>query len=62
MDKNCKGNVCNTPNKGIVCDVNNCRYNDGECHCMAEKISVGPSYANSCTDTVCATFVSKTEG
>lgn len=46
-------------NKGVACDVTNCYYHDGECHCTAEKISVGPSYATSCTDTVCATFRQK---
>jgi len=48
--------------KGIACNVGNCVYNDGECHCTAGKISVGPSYAASCTDTVCATFTSEAEG
>lgn len=42
--------------KGISCDVRNCVYHDGDCYCTAEKIAVGPSYATSCTDTVCATF------
>ena len=49
-------------NKGISCDVYNCHYNDGECHCTAEKISVGPSFANTCSETVCATFESKDNG
>lgn len=51
--KTCKSN------KGINCDVTNCVYHDGECTCKAEKINVGPSYATSCTDTVCATFKQK---
>lgn len=42
--------------KGVACDVKNCVYNDQKCHCTAEKIAVGPTYATSCTDTVCATF------
>ncbi|MBQ0010239.1 MAG: DUF1540 domain-containing protein [Ruminococcus sp.] len=46
-------------NKGVTCDVINCVYHDEGCHCTAEKISVGPSYATSCTDTVCATFKQK---
>ena len=54
--KNCKRN------RGISCNVGNCAYNDGECHCTAEKISVGPSFAKSCTDTVCATFKLEAEG
>lgn len=24
-------------NKGVACDVTNCYYHDGECHCTAEK-------------------------
>lgn len=43
-------------NKGISCDVKNCVYHDGDNYCTAGKIAVGPSYATSCTDTVCATF------
>ena len=46
-------------NKGVNCDVKNCAYPDGECYCCADTISVGPSFATSCTDTVCATFKSK---
>ncbi|MCL2212707.1 MAG: DUF1540 domain-containing protein [Oscillospiraceae bacterium] len=45
--------------KGIVCDVRNCIHHDGQNHCTAEQISIGPSYATSCTDTVCATFRQK---
>lgn len=52
--KTCKSN------KGVACDVINCVYHDGDNHCTAEKINVGPSYATSCTDTVCATFRQKT--
>ncbi|MBQ9511262.1 MAG: DUF1540 domain-containing protein [Clostridia bacterium] len=54
-------NLCKTvkKNDGIRCDVSNCVYHDGDCTCRAEKISVGPSYATSCTDTVCATFKQK---
>jgi len=46
-------------NKGVLCDVCNCVYHNGENHCTATKINVGPSYATSCTDTVCATFKQK---
>ena len=42
--------------KGITCDVRNCVYHDCENHCTAEKIAVGPSYAESSSETVCATF------
>lgn len=48
----------NPPIKGIKCDVKNCAYNDGKNHCTADHIAVGPGYATSCTDTVCATFKS----
>ncbi len=46
-------------NGGVSCDVTNCIYHNGANTCTAEKINVGPSYANSCTDTVCATFKQK---
>ena len=45
--------------KGISCDVRNCVYHDGDCYCTAEKIAVGPSYATTSQDTVCATFKPK---
>ena len=48
-DKTCKTCKCN---KGVSCDVTNCVYHDGESHCTAERINVGPTYATSCTDTV----------
>ncbi len=54
---------CNTSEgkhiKGISCDVRNCVHHDGDCYCAAEKIAIGPSYATSCSDTVCATFKQK---
>ncbi len=42
--------------KGIVCDVKNCVHHDGDNYCTADKIAVGPSFATSCSDTVCASF------
>ena len=45
--------------RGVTCDVKNCSYHDGDCYCTAHKINVGPTYATSCTDTVCATFKQK---
>jgi hypothetical protein len=45
--------------KGIMCDVKNCSYHDGDNYCTADKVAVGPSYATNCTDTVCATFKQK---
>ena len=43
-------------NKGIVCDVRNCIYHDKGNACTASQIAVGPSYAQSSAETVCATF------
>ena len=51
----CSGRDCHHI-KGICCDVKNCVFHDGETDCIAGHIAVGPSYASSCTDTVCATF------
>ncbi|MBR5528755.1 MAG: DUF1540 domain-containing protein [Clostridia bacterium] len=45
--------------KGISCNVKNCIYHDGDSYCTASRISVGPSFATACTDTVCATFKAK---
>ena len=41
---------------GIKCDVTNCHYNDMNHKCTAREVSVGPQYANSSADTICATF------
>lgn len=46
-------------NCGISCDVKNCVYHKEDCICTAEQINVGPSFATSSTDTVCATFKPK---
>ncbi len=43
----------------IHCDVKNCVYHDGEHTCRADEITVGPNFAISSTDTVCATFKTK---
>ncbi|MHC1696225.1 MAG: DUF1540 domain-containing protein [Eubacteriales bacterium] len=48
--------------KGISCDVKSCMYHEGDNYCTAGKIAVGPTYATSCTDTVCATFKQKNFG
>ena len=45
--------------KGIVCDVTNCVYHDCDTHCTANEIAVGPSFATTSQDTVCATFKQK---
>ena len=47
---------CKKKNTAVMCDVKNCSFNDGQHYCTAKQIAVGPSYASSCTDTVCATF------
>ncbi len=44
---------------GIHCDVTNCAYHDPKCKCSADQIKVGPTYASSNADTVCATFKQK---
>ena len=45
--------------QGIKCDVTNCVHHNGKHNCTAKNISVGPIFANSCSDTVCATFEAK---
>ena len=45
--------------QGISCDAKNCVYHDGDNYCTASRIAVGPSYATSSSDTVCATFKEK---
>ncbi len=47
------------PNEQIVCRVQNCAYHHGDCKCTASQIAVGPTYASSGKDTVCATFKPK---
>ena len=47
---------CERPNSGVSCEVANCHYHDGKSHCTADRINVGPGYANSSADTICATF------
>ncbi len=41
---------------GIKCDVTNCQYNSGSEKCSANEIKVGPQYATTSSDTICATF------
>ena len=45
--------------EGISCNVKNCVHHDGENYCTLDKINVGPSYATSSIDTVCASFKRK---
>ncbi|MBE6648008.1 MAG: DUF1540 domain-containing protein [Ruminococcaceae bacterium] len=42
--------------KGISCSVKECIHHDMENYCTANSISVGPSNASCCSETVCATF------
>ncbi|MBE6565029.1 MAG: DUF1540 domain-containing protein [Ruminococcaceae bacterium] len=42
--------------KGVCCNVKSCAFHDGESCCTAKAISIGPTQATSCADTVCATF------
>ena len=56
-NKECKGKEI----RGITCDVKNCMYHEKENCCMAGTIAVGPSYAASSSETVCATFKPKQE-
>ncbi len=44
---------------GISCNAKNCVYNDGQEYCTAPRINIGPSYAVSSMETVCATFKPK---
>ena len=58
FDEDITENLNNPPKhiRGLVCSVKNCEYHDSEGFCTANTINVGPGYAESCTDTVCATF------
>lgn len=58
FDEDITASINNPPKhiKGVVCSVKNCAYHDSEGYCTASGIQVGPGYAESCTDTVCATF------
>ncbi|MBO4264940.1 MAG: DUF1540 domain-containing protein [Clostridia bacterium] len=58
-DCGCKKTNSHKHLSGIGCDVKNCVHHDGDHYCCADKINVGPSFATSCTDTVCATFKQK---
>lgn len=45
--------------KGVCCDVKNCVHHDTADCCTAERITIGPSYASTGSDTACATFKPK---
>ncbi len=42
--------------RDLSCSVRNCVYNEDDRYCTAPRINVGPSRAQSCAETVCATF------
>lgn len=62
MFKEEKSFGCHKAIKGIVCDVKNCVYHEQENCCTAHSINVGPSGAETSSETVCATFRPKDIG
>ena len=42
--------------RGVHCDVTSCAYHDGTNYCTAGEVKIGPSYAVSSTETICATY------
>ena len=60
---NKEGRCCGSKEviKGITCDVKNCQYHDSDNKCMAGHIIVGPGSASTSSETLCATFKTKTE-
>ena len=63
MNENCKNGACNigagengTVNPGIHCDVRECAFHKAGGHCLAAQVSIGPSGATTCAQTLCATF------
>ncbi|MBE6904051.1 MAG: DUF1540 domain-containing protein [Ruminococcaceae bacterium] len=42
--------------KNIKCNVCNCVYHCDDNHCGADSINVGPSFADTAAQTVCASF------
>lgn len=44
---------------GIKCEVKNCTYHDESHNCHAGSIKVGPTEAETTTDTICETFEAK---
>ncbi len=43
----------------IRCDVVSCAYHDGDHFCTAERVKIGPGYAEAVSETVCATYLEK---
>lgn len=58
FDETLENELGRTPDhiRCVTCGVKNCTYNRGDGYCTAGEISIGPSFAKDCTDTVCATF------
>lgn len=54
--RGCCGSNSHKHIDGIKCDVKNCVYHDCDTYCTAGQIAVGPSFATSSADTICATF------
>jgi len=53
-------NINNREQSAVVhCDVKNCVYHDKNGTCEAKKVTVGPTFAVSASDTICATFKAK---
>lgn len=42
--------------RGVRCDVESCAFHDGVNYCTAEEVKIGPSYAVSSTQTICASY------
>lgn len=42
--------------RALRCDVTSCSYHDGTGFCTAREVKIGPSYAVSSTETICATY------
>lgn len=59
MDTNKSSEKTGKHLKGVSCDVKNCAFHDGDSYCAANRIAVGPSYASTSGETVCATFKPK---
>ncbi len=60
FDKSLEQSLSAPPHiRGVSCCVKNCLHNDESGYCTAPSISIGPGYASSCTDTVCASFKKK---
>jgi len=55
---NCSCEECACDKADVECSAENCRYNSDGC-CEADKIEIGHSTADCCSDTQCETFEEK---